>query len=402
MPNLAQLTQEGVFTPLMAALPDNSAVSWSSVMTGDNPGKHGIFGFTDLIPNTYTLRFPNFYQMCTPPFWFQQPEKRYVILNLPFTYPVKPMNGSIISGFVSPDINRAVYPQELLQKVKTMGYRIDVDAGKARKSKDLFLDDLFAVHDVRVRVYRELWMQGEWDTFMIVFTGTDRLGHFLWAEYENRIEPYYPRFVEYFRKIDAEIGWIAEHLREQDILIMMSDHGMERITTEVYLNTYLEQHGYLTLSAGEKKNYNNITSDTQAFVLEPGRVHLHDKGRYPRGSVDKAERSTMLAELSQCFQELTYQGERVLRHVFQKEEIYDGEQCEVAPDLVLVPNTGYSLRGAVGRPELFGRDALLSGMHRGEDAFLYVKGPQARAIVPEQPNVEDIVTIMNRLEEQDA
>ena len=95
---------------------------------------------------------------------------------------------------------------------KTMGYRIDVDAGKVRKSKDLFFDDVFAVHEKRVELYRRLWNDADWDTFMIVFTGSDRVEHFCWSDYEERIEPYYENFITYFQKVAQEIGWIAEKL----------------------------------------------------------------------------------------------------------------------------------------------------------------------------------------------
>ncbi|MEJ2628489.1 MAG: alkaline phosphatase family protein, partial [bacterium] len=83
MPHLNTLIEEGVLSRMLAPLPDNSAVSWSSIMTGKNPGEHGIFGFTDLIPNTYTLRFPNFLSMQSSTFWQVESEKKYVIINLP-------------------------------------------------------------------------------------------------------------------------------------------------------------------------------------------------------------------------------------------------------------------------------------------------------------------------------
>jgi predicted AlkP superfamily phosphohydrolase/phosphomutase len=400
MPNLRSLSEQGVFRQMMASIPDNSAVSWSSIMTGDNPGVHGIFGFTDLIPNTYTLRFPNFHAMQSQPFWFQRPEKTYVILNLPFTYPAQPLNGYLISGFVSPDIKKSVYPQQFLQVVNDLGYRIDVDAGKASKSKDLFFDDLFAVYATRIRLYKKLWKEIDWDTFMLVFTGSDRLGHFCWADYEDQTSPYYERFLEYFQKVDGEIGWIAEQLNDDDILIMMSDHGMERIKTEVYLNTYLEQYGLLTLIESKRPNYNNVTEASKAFALEPGRIHLHVQGKYPRGSLAGSDREATLAELTQLFSGLTYEGEKVVKRVLRKEDLYTGPQTEIAPDLVLIPEAGYSLRGVVGRPEVFGQDSLLSGMHRGADAFLYVRGQKTAHIVAQQPTVEDIVPIMNTLEEE--
>lgn len=399
MPNFNSLKDEGVFKQMMASIPDNSAVSWSSIMTGVNPGEHGVFGFTDLIPKTYTLGFLNFMNMKHKPFWMQKPNKKYVILNLPFTYPVQEMNGYIISGFVSPDINRSVYPTSIFPYINKLKYQIDVDSKKAYKSKDIFLDELFSVHEKRVIAYRYFWDEVDWDTFMIVFTGSDRLGHFMWDDYENTDNPNHKRFLDYFREIDKEIGWISEHLGNKDNLIMMSDHGMEIIKTEVHLNTYLEQNGFLKLSDGDRKNYNNITNESTAFALEPSRIYLNYKDRYPNGCVNYEERENIIEELTDIFRQLKYNDELVITDVIKKEEIYEGDQMDVAPDLLLVPNNGYSLRGTVGRKDVFGGDSILTGMHKGSDAFLFVKGENAETIVPDKPHVEDVVDIMHGLED---
>jgi predicted AlkP superfamily phosphohydrolase/phosphomutase len=401
MPNFSKLRKEGVFKQMMASIPDNSAVSWSSIMTGDNPGKHGIFGFTELIPNTYTMKFPNFSDLKSDPFWLRKPEKSYVIINLPFTYPVKEINGYIISGFVSPDINKSVFPKEYLEVIRKIGYQTDVDSGKAYKSKELFLNEIFTVHKKRVKVYRNLWTDVNWDTFMIVFTESDRLGHFMQDVYEDNIAPYYDRYLEYFKSVDDEIGWIAERLTDSDNLIMMSDHGMELIRSEVFLNTYLVNSGFLVLDDAEKKNFNSIKKGTKAFALEPGRIYLNYKTRYPNGSVEFDERDNIISDLILLFESLTLNGERVIRDIIRREEIYEGESTALAPDLLLVPNKGFSIRGRVGKEKLFeSADALtLKGMHRGSDSFLYVKG-FGRNIIPEKPHVEDILNIMINLEER--
>jgi len=399
MPNFNSLKNEGIFKQMMASIPDNSAVSWSSIMTGVNPGEHGVFGFTDLIPKTYTLGFLNFLNMKYKPFWMQKPDKKHVILNLPFTYPVQEMNGYIISGFVSPDINRAVYPTSLFPYINKIKYQIDVDANKAYKSKDLFLEELFVVHEKRVITYRHFWDEVDWDTFMIVFTGTDRLGHFMWDDYENTDSPHRKRFLDYFGEIDNEIGWIAEKLSDSDNLIMMSDHGMELIKTEVHLNTYLEQNGFLKLSGGYRKNYNNITNKSSAFALEPSRIYLNYKDRYPNGCIDYEERDLIIKELTDIFKQLKCNDELVITDVIKKEEIYKGAQMDVAPDLLLVANSGYSLRGTIGKKDVFGTDSILTGMHKRSDAFLFVKGDNAETIVPDKPNVEDVVEIMHGLED---
>ena len=68
MPNFAELKGEGVFTPMKSTIPEISSVSWSSVITGKNPGEHGIYGFTELIEGTHTISFPNFRNLKAPAF----------------------------------------------------------------------------------------------------------------------------------------------------------------------------------------------------------------------------------------------------------------------------------------------------------------------------------------------
>ena len=60
MPNTAELISQGIFKKMRSSVPEISCVAWSSLITGKNPGWHGIFGFTDLADESYKIRFPNF------------------------------------------------------------------------------------------------------------------------------------------------------------------------------------------------------------------------------------------------------------------------------------------------------------------------------------------------------
>lgn len=53
MSNVDMFIAEGVFRQRGSSIPEVSSVAWSSIITGVNPGEHGIFGFTDLAPETY-------------------------------------------------------------------------------------------------------------------------------------------------------------------------------------------------------------------------------------------------------------------------------------------------------------------------------------------------------------
>ena len=112
MPAFAELIACGSLKTLKASLPEISAVSWTDFMTGANSGTHGIFGFTDLKPGSYQIRFPNFLELRCPTFWDRLAElgKKCIIINQPSTYPARKINGILISGFVALDLAKAVYP----------------------------------------------------------------------------------------------------------------------------------------------------------------------------------------------------------------------------------------------------------------------------------------------------
>jgi len=69
MPRLKELITRGVATDMTVSLPEISSVSWSTFMTGKNPGEHGIFGFTDLHAGTYKMSFPSFRDVKCDTIW---------------------------------------------------------------------------------------------------------------------------------------------------------------------------------------------------------------------------------------------------------------------------------------------------------------------------------------------
>jgi hypothetical protein len=57
LPNFAKLEAEGDFRPLTTSIPPQSPVAWSNLITGMNPGGHGIFDFIHRDPKTLSLYF---------------------------------------------------------------------------------------------------------------------------------------------------------------------------------------------------------------------------------------------------------------------------------------------------------------------------------------------------------
>ncbi|MHA2185478.1 MAG: alkaline phosphatase family protein, partial [Promethearchaeota archaeon] len=126
MPNFHDLRKKFTFTQLKSSIPHISSVSWSSIITGDNPGEHGIYGFTEIIEGTYSLRYPNFNALRSKPFWLNNLEKKQIILNVPSTYPARELNGIHVAGFVALNLKKAVYPNDILPILTNLDYQIDV------------------------------------------------------------------------------------------------------------------------------------------------------------------------------------------------------------------------------------------------------------------------------------
>jgi len=394
MPNTALLIKDGIFKKMHSSIPDISSVAWSSIITGANPGAHGIFGFMDLYPSSYKMKFPNFNDLKAPPFWELWPGKS-VIINVPSTYPVRPMNGIHISGFVSIDLEKSVYPQSLLPDLKQQDYRLDVDSELAHRDMELFIKDLDDSHFALVRVVKMLLNYRDWQTFMVVFTGTDRLMHFLFDALDSANHKYHQLFLDYFANVDHAIGDVMACLNDDDLVVMLSDHGFEHLDCDVFINYLLTRHGLLQFKQGEEMSPANICYGTKAFALDPARIYLNYKGRYPCGTVEPTEAGQLLADMENLFGSLHIDGRKVIRSIYRKEQLYRGSCLDNAPDLVLVGNSGFNLRANLKTDQLTTKP-IFTGKHTQDTAFLLVRGLSEQGIIPDVPCVEDVKGIMEK------
>ena len=376
MPRTAAIVSRGTLRPMTVTLPEISSVSWSTFMTGKNPGEHGIFGFTDLKEGSYDLRFPSFRDVKTETIWdlVGKTGGRSVVVNQPSTYPAREIPGVLISGFVSIDIDKAVYPKSYLAMLARNGYAIDVDTTKCRDNPQRLFTDLDALLEARKRVVDELWSTEPWTFMEVVVTGTDRLHHFAWDAYENESHPHHSDFFDYYRKVDAFIGHLFDKFQREDSaenFFLLSDHGFCGTKKEAYINTILQTHGYLTFDGAGPASLSAITEDSKAFALDPARVYIHRRGRYAKGRVEEKDVAGLKRELTQLFESVTdTNGERIVRRVFDAAEVYTGPHADKGPDLLLIPHNGYDMKGKVGAPFVVG-ERRLQGMHTWDNAFFF-------------------------------
>ncbi|HEU4929628.1 MAG TPA: alkaline phosphatase family protein [Candidatus Krumholzibacteria bacterium] len=373
MPRMGEIARAGTLGDMTVSVPEISSVSWSTFMTGKNPGEHGIFGFTDLHPGTYTASFPSFRDLKTETIWDRigRLKMRSVVINQPATYPARPIHGALVSGFVAVHLEKAVFPARHLRTLRDIGYQIDLDLEEVRNHPELLFPKLHALLGVRERFLDEIWNDEKWNLMQVVITGTDRLHHFLFDAYEDESHEHHGAFLDYYRAVDAFVGRVYDRFMsdpQAKAFFVLSDHGFCRTRAEVNVNAVLAQHGFLAFTTADGRSLDAISERATAFALDPARIYLHKRGKYPRGGVSPEREDALRGEIAGLFAGLTHQGERVVRHVFHGRDVYSGPETSHGPDLLLVPEWGFDLKGRVGASESVA-PRRLQGMHTWEDAF---------------------------------
>jgi len=375
MSTMARLMDIGTIHQMKASLPEVSSVSWTDFMTGTNAGGHGIFGFTDFKPKSYGVRYPNFLDVKAPTIWDKlgAKGKKSIVINQPSTYPARKIDGVLISGFVALELAKAVWPMSYRAALEQMGYQIDIDILKCRESPEVLWQELGKTMAGGQKALNYLWEEG-WDYFEYVVTGTDRLHHFLWRAYEDPSHPSHQSFLDFYRHIDRLIGKIvsAYHKLTNSYagFYILSDHGFTGIEQEVYLNAWLEKNGYLRFIRPEPESLEDIHGRSRAFALDPNRIYFNFKNRFPKGSVERSARRALREEIAAKLTKLEYQGRRVVRKVFFNENAYSGPHAGKGPDLIVVGEPGFDMKGSVRKKDVFGRSGL-QGMHTWDDAFFW-------------------------------
>lgn len=372
MPNMAKLIKDKGLVRTTAPLPEISPVSWTSMMTGMNPAQHSVFGFAELDPVNYSYILPYFPSLPVKLLWEElDGDYNSIVINLPNTYPARPLKGILVSGFVAIELEKAVYPKRILPILEKMNYTFDPNFSLIPDKKIEFLSELDRILETRYRFFQHI-TQENWNLLVFVITETDRINHFFFHSKSNRDSPFHKDFLLFYKKIDYIVGEIVFRLNKQGIpFVVVSDHGFAPLKKEIYLAQYLKEWGYLHLDSNEEtpNDLTGMSPNTTVFALDPARVYIHLKEKYKKGCVYKNEYNTLREEIKNRFLELEIDSQPVISDVFFKEEIYTGKFIDKAPDMVLLANEGFDLKLGLSKKEKTGVSKF-EGMHSRHNAIL--------------------------------
>jgi len=396
MPNLKRLVDGGTAGTLLSTKPPMTPAAWTTFMTGKGPGRHGIIDFERYDPQTGRLSFNSTFEIREKTIWEILSDKglRVGSIHLPMTYPPKPVNGFMISGFETPSTDvdftwPAELKHEILRRFPNYSYKTNW------QRKPLGGDKLFQQN--LDYICRTFWQGHElacycgdrfgWDVLMVLLKFVDNLQHKVWKYIDPASRHNHSRrarmVADCFGELDKVIGKFMEFAEaNRATLMLMSDHGHGSLVGKAQPNLLLKNWGYLRLKDfvsrwNTRTSYvlhrltskkqgrfaqDNLAIDrelavdwsaTKACVIHAGIygfLYINLKGRQPTGIVDPEDYEPLRDEIRQRLLEATTrtpsgQEMQIFPEVHKAEQLYNcsREEHPWLPDLVLVPAPGVAV-----------------------------------------------------------
>jgi len=408
MPSLKGLMESGSWGVLRSTLPAITPAAWTSFQTGSNPARNGIVDFSHWDREQKTLQ-PVDIRGIPETLWERAGNegRRVGIVNLPMTYPPKPVNGFMVTGLMTPSLqSEFTYPASLAQRLLravpeySMFHLETAVTESDRESLSAFLDWISSVVVNRGRAACWLLQEEPVDMLMVHFQASDVLQHVLW-HYLDSDHPLFDRAKNvdivrrFFGTLDKQIEAIGHsfgrHASNPWLTAVVSDHGFQCHGRRFNLWRWLQDNGFLKL---------DLTASTEPPVdwkasraISTGRSN--EAFIYLLESEDDSRQATAerLVEMlmSLCDPDT---GERVISAVHPLETFDSGHETRSLPDLVVEPQGHYSVTGLYERnEETWSTVVPGSDFHAGRhhpDGIFVLTGP---GIMPRSDLEIDLIDI---------
>jgi predicted AlkP superfamily phosphohydrolase/phosphomutase len=353
LPNLNRLMTAGAYGRLRSILPPITIPAWMCMMTSRDPGDLGIYGFRNRADYSYdNLQIVSSRNISDPTLWdiLGARDKYTIAIGMPPTFPVRPMHGDLVSGFLTPSADEVfTHPPELKSEVEDVvgRYIFDVDAHRTH-DKESLLRQAYAMTGKRFALAKHLLASRPWDFFCMVEIGIDRIHHAFWHFMDPDhvlhpgTNPYQHAIEAYYRYVDGLLGELLELATPDTWILVTSDHGAKRMDGGIAINEWLVREGYLVLQdyPVEPTRFADCHVDWKRTRVWAeggyyGRIFLNIRGREPEGCVPQEDYDGLCRELKGKLESLGDEEGRPLRTtVVRPREIYHNTY-NVPPDLMV-------------------------------------------------------------------
>lgn len=409
---LTPILDDSISATLKSVTPPITAPAWLSLATGLNPGKTGVVDFLNTIdPERRKLKpvSSSVYKGFSIWDYASIAGYRVGVVDYPMLYPPYPINGAMLSGFLSP--KWVSYPSSLADEMhaKLGPHWNHVYFAIDRKYNDatVFLEELLKSFERKIKWSLYLLYRRDWDLFIDVISHSDWLFHRCW----HILDPSHKTALkikelreeaantEIRRLIDIFFDMLAKYIAEVKAhalnTIIVSDHGFGplnyivntakllknlRLTKFNLLNPFIRLHG---LTNRVKWFLNPKAFGKTPFELDIGPYDVIDYNKsivyiLPHDELIMAlyinkeyrgKRPEILAYIKSKIKELT----SIPVSLIDLHELYKGPRTSLLPDALVViqnyssyfefkPYNNYLLQGNCKR--------RYTGTHRANGVFI--------------------------------
>jgi predicted AlkP superfamily phosphohydrolase/phosphomutase len=355
LPVLSGLMRQGTWGVLKSSIPCITVPAWASMLSSRDPGVLGVYGFRNRAAWNYeSLATADSRAVPVKRVWdiLGEAGKESLVLNVPQTHPVRPINGHLISCFLTPGTESTfTYPAIFKQEILKLAPQYVFDVNDFRTDdKAALLRRIIDLTDIQYGVLEHALTNKAWDFAIHVNMGVDRVHHGFWRYHDpqHRLHepgnPYQDTIRDYYRMVDDWLGRILENVGDDVTVLVVSDHGVKRMDGAIAINEWLWREGWLALKhppeSGSITKFDHTLVDwskTKAWSTGGyyGRIFMNVQGREPEGTIAPADYERVRDDLAAQLKAIPgANGEALNTQVFKPQSIYQ-QVNGYAPDLIV-------------------------------------------------------------------
>ncbi len=422
LPNFRRVMEAGSHARLRSTVPALTPPSWTTIFTGVNPGKHGIFDFFTRKGGvkTPTMSTDNI----APYLWEQMPDGKFISFNVPFTYPPRKCPNCVtVAGFGTPSAeSEFTHPSGLKHEILEIApqYGFDIigedekhffgrKSGDADTSRKALIDVIHASLRNTIGVARYLLEKKEWDAAFLVFQESDWIQHHFMHHFFKATDKSATQVAEVYREYDAFLGYLLD--KQYNVLIV-SDHGFMEVKKIFFPDVYLKEKGLLKIKEPLLKRFFRAVGISKDLIISMVPLWLYKPLRHSQmvsviarntlpwrdagDDIDLQETAAYLvsqgaggvvlrdpassAEIAELLRNSTDEsGRKAIKSVLRREDVYSGPALKDAPHLFAIAAEGFRFKERVGpvRSKEINPDSEQNGAHCEFGIFLSC-GPDFR------------------------
>jgi len=397
LPNLARMMESGSYGPIRSTSLPVSPAAWSTIITGQNPARHGVFDWFARKADSYDVEYVHTGQIKAKPIWeyFDEAGLRMGVFNLPMLYPAVPIDGFMLSGLAAPDAssNGFAYPRGLVEELEeNVGpfWHAETEVYQYGR-EEAYLQNVLDLWDYQRRVMDYLIRRHPCDVYLLVFMQTDHVQHKFWRYLDTAFPGYDPEvdawfsdaILQVYQAVDSYLGDLMACFGEETNFIVLSDHGGGPVHGIMYINRWLYEIGMLRMRGdlstrlklwlartdligrayrmvsklGLGKIANLVSKPARNQVLNAfisfddidwahtkayargafGQIYVNLRGREPGGIVEPGEEyEHVVAWLIEALEKLPHPetGQPLITDIRHRADVFSGPYLENAADVI--------------------------------------------------------------------